>query len=469
MLINDNQRIQYIYFLLSGIVASSLLILAYVSLTTRADEKLQNDIRVMQLSLDLIKPSSLMWTYDNSWRSIGYSGMKHKIYSAYFDRRTDILDYPYKSDYGIAIGSIRIIAILPRRFRDEVSCVLRSEDFSLAKIKAESLRPLKDHHDAIFAAYTIVCPIYKGMSDSLRIRLPHAVAITYKSNTLSKQSPTFVSISYPRDMNEMFTKSKPVLSICVAPLEANTTNALNVVEFVEMYRLLGAGHFYFYTGNISKEVADVLSFYRKQNLVDVLQWNLDDYTDDLYSRGLIAQINDCIYRARVVDNFRYAVVVGMDEILMPLKHNSLLQFMLQCDEGLTATYIFRNVFFYKSDRADSFSIPAKTQNRHLYTQTMVRRSVEILPAHMKSKFIVNTRASVDMGVERMWRAAPGYTDHILSPSVGLLFHYRDRCVNCRTALIVDYTARKFGSLLWDRVDDTCLQAFLREKGVCPKK
>ncbi|XP_073813359.1 uncharacterized protein [Musca autumnalis] len=469
MLVQDNQRVQYIYFLLSGVVASSLLILAYVSLTTRASENLQNDIKSMQLSLDLVKPTSLVWSYNNSWRNMGHSWMRHKIYSAYFDRRVEILDHPLDSTLGIAIGSVRIIAILPLYFRDQISCIFRGEDFSLMKTTAESPKPMHDHNDTTFAVYAIVCPLYRKMNESLVVRLPHAVAIKYKSNSLTNESPTFVPISYPRDMNQLFAKSKPILSVCVAPLQVNSTTALGLVEFIEMYRLLGAGHFYFYVSSYTKEVANILTHYRKLGLADILQWNLQDYQNDLYSGGIVAQINDCIYRAMTVDNFRYAVTVGLDEYLMPLKHNSLLQFMLQCDEGLTASYVFRNVFFYKKDRSDSFSIPERATNRMLITQTKVKRSLEIMPAFTNSRFIVNTHATVEMGTKRLWRAAPGYTDHVLSPTVGLLFHYRVHCINCRTVMLIDYTARKYGSLLWDRVDNACLQLFLKEKGVCPIK
>lgn len=268
-------------------------------------------------------------------------------------------------------------------------------------------------------------------------------------------------------MNQLFAKSKPILSICVAPLQLNSTSALGLVEFIEMYRLLGAGHFYFYVASYSNEMATILAYYRKLGLADVLQWDLQDHQHDLAMGGSVAQINDCIYRAMAVDNFRYAVIVGMDEYLMPLKHNSLLKFMLQCDEGLTASYVFRNVFFYKKDRSDLFSTPERATNRLLVTQTKVRRSLEVMPAFTNSRFIVNTHAVVEMGTKRLWRAAPGYTDHVLSPTVGLLFHYRNNCINCRTVMLVDYTARRFGSLLWDRVDNACLQLFLKDKGVCP--
>lgn len=272
---------------------------------------------------------------------------------------------------------------------------------------------------------------------------------------------------YPRDMDQLFAKSKPILSVCVAPLQLNSSTVLRVVEFVEMYRLLGATHFYFYCIQCSTDVASVLRHYRKHGLVDILPWNLGDSLNEVYSFGAVAHSNDCIYRAMAVDNYRYAAIVSLDEILIPLKHNSLLSFMLQCDEGLTASYVFRNVFFHKKDKGDNFSTPEKAQNRLLYTQTKVRRTLEIMPAYTNSKFIVNTRAAVNMGTERLWLAAPGYTDHILSPTVGLLFHYRDKCINCRTVMLVDYTARRFGSLIWDRVDDTCLQTFLKDKGICP--
>lgn len=268
-------------------------------------------------------------------------------------------------------------------------------------------------------------------------------------------------------MDQLFAQSKPVLSVCVSPTRLNSSDVLRLVEFVEMYRLLGATHFYIYSISSVGEIARVLSFYRDKGLADILHWNVNDYMDDLSAAGEVAQINDCIYRAMVVDNYRYAAIVGLDEILMPLKHNSLKHFLLQCDEGLTSAFVFRNVFFYRRDRNDAFSIPAKTRNTKLYTQNKVRRSQEIMPAYAASKFIVNTHAIVEMGTSRAWRPAPGYTDHILLPSVGILFHYRDKCINCRGVLIVDYTARRFGSLLWDQVDDTCLHVFLTDKGMCP--
>jgi len=92
-------------------------------------------------------------------------------------------------------------------------------------------------------------------------------------------------------------------------------------------------------------------------------------------------------------------------------------------------------------------------------------TLEVLPAYVRSKVVVNARAIVEMGNHQVYRSAPGFADHVVHPTVGLLFHYRDKCINCKMVLIVDYTARRFGSLLFDRVDNTCLEVFLN-RGIC---
>ena len=268
-------------------------------------------------------------------------------------------------------------------------------------------------------------------------------------------------------MDQLFAQSKPILSVCVGPLQANYSDVLRVVEFVEMYRIMGATHFYFYHMDCTADVLRVLNYYRDQGLAEILDWNLKDLEEDIHYFGIVAQYNDCVYRANVVDNYRYAAIVDFDEILIPFKHNSLSQFLRQCDEGLTSAFVFRNVFFYNKDSEDRFSVPEKTINRRLYTQTKIRRNMEILPAYTRSKCIVNTRAIVEMGNHKVWVNAPGYADHVVHPSVALLFHYRDKCINCKAVLSLDYTARKYGSLLWDRVDDVCLHVFLSAKGLCP--
>ncbi|XP_039953878.1 uncharacterized protein LOC120770453 isoform X2 [Bactrocera tryoni] len=428
----------------------------------RVDSKLREDLSSLQQSYIYIKPS---WGYNNSWRQIG-SKANHLIYSAYFDDRLDVLETINDHNTKVPIGSLRIIAILPREFKETITCTIRFEDFVDKSIPIGKVQPLMEHHDHKYAAYSFMCPLYVNRN-STTIHLPQSVAISYPSNRLSQLSPTFVPISYPRDVDQLFAMSRPVVSVCVGPLQQNYSNVLRVAEFVEMYRILGARHFYFYHLSASEEVMRLLRHYQSEGIVDVLQWNVpDELLSQVHYGGIMAQINDCVYRAMVVDNYRYAATVDLDEVLVPLKHNSLAIFLRQCDEGRTSAYVFRNVFFYNLDINDSFSLPAHTHNRFLYSQMKVRRTLEVMPTHQRSKCIVNTQSIIEMGNHFVWRNVPGYTETTMPLSVGLLFHYRDQCINCKAPLMVDYTARRFGSLIWDRVDETCGQVFT-ESGICP--
>ncbi len=68
-------------------------------------------------------------------------------------------------------------------------------------------------------------------------------------------------------------KQSDNLAVCFGPAHHNFDNALRVVEFVEMYRLLGATKFYFYNCSISGDVDKVFRYYEEQGLAQILNWN----------------------------------------------------------------------------------------------------------------------------------------------------------------------------------------------------
>lgn len=69
----------------------------------------------------------------------------------------------------------------------------RSEDNILSEVKAE-LTTLVEHHSHKFAAFAVVCPLYKENINNLKVHREQAVAIQYMSNSLSHTSPTFIPI-----------------------------------------------------------------------------------------------------------------------------------------------------------------------------------------------------------------------------------------------------------------------------------
>ena len=64
------------------------------------------------------------------------------------------------------------------------------------------------------------------------------------------------------------------MNVCVQPLHSGYNRALWFVEFIEMYRLLGADHFYFYDHSPGPEIKRILQYYEEKGLVTLLSWNL---------------------------------------------------------------------------------------------------------------------------------------------------------------------------------------------------
>jgi len=130
----------------------------------------------------------------------------------------------------------------------------------------------------------------------------------------------------PRSKNS----TTPFLTVCVKPLHFRYDRALWLIEFIEMYKLLGANHFVFYNKSVGDSVSRVLRHYADEKLVSLLPWNLPLRSQrHIRTEGLFAALNDCSYRS--MHRFQYAALVDLDEFLIPRKHYNLTRLMAQID------------------------------------------------------------------------------------------------------------------------------------------
>ena len=63
----------------------------------------------------------------------------------------------------------------------------------------------------------------------------------------------------------------PNLAVCIKPLFKEFNRALNVVEFIEFYKLLGATHFVFYNLSIGDNVEKVLHHYHTKGEATIMK------------------------------------------------------------------------------------------------------------------------------------------------------------------------------------------------------
>uniref|UniRef100_A0A914CXE7 Glycosyltransferase family 92 protein n=1 Tax=Acrobeloides nanus TaxID=290746 RepID=A0A914CXE7_9BILA len=128
-------------------------------------------------------------------------------------------------------------------------------------------------------------------------------------------------------------KTKPResgLSVCVAPLYW-FSNWPRLIEFIEIWRVLGASKFYFYYQSVTREVYEIFKEYEKLGIVEAMKaevmptdkesgFNPDSW---LFRIGDRLFQNDCLMRAKT----KFAPYVDVDEMLIPQNNQTLLEFL----------------------------------------------------------------------------------------------------------------------------------------------
>lgn len=63
--------------------------------------------------------------------------------------------------------------------------------------------------------------------------------------------------------------------VCVnQPLHHNYNRTLRLVEFVEIYKMMGASKFYVYNDASTSSVQKVLQYYQNEGIMDVFEWSV---------------------------------------------------------------------------------------------------------------------------------------------------------------------------------------------------
>lgn len=314
------------------------------------------------------------------------------VYSAYYDARD--IKWPVVRVIGVTqrIGSNHVKC---RMFFDEKIVSLHVSDNRITKKPTGKKRQVKpyfdvsaniaiigEHHDQNYSACFVMCP--------LNVHLFFANSPSDSSEPTEKVIPTYVSIIPFDSENVKVTNRLPVINsknggtgtypvnttnigMCVAPVHSFYNSTLEIIEFVELYKILGVTRFTIYNHTMSDEVSCVLNHYiEKENSVSVMPWNLIIESNiDVHNKGFLAYINDCLYRN--MNDFHYLIPLDLDEFIIPHIHDTIpdmLQYLnynqnlIKSGKILSAaqerrfreksgrhlslpfTYVFQNAFFF---------------------------------------------------------------------------------------------------------------------------
>ncbi|XP_073514022.1 uncharacterized protein [Phyllobates terribilis] len=261
-------------------------------------------------------------------------------------------------------------------------------------------------------------------------------------------------------------------TVCISTLFGQYNNVLQMMQGIEMYRLLGASRVTIYNTSCSPAVDKVLRYYSQQGIVEVIQWPIDQHlltsSEWRYAAGLTSQLgyfgqtatlNDCIYRNMY--RSRYVLLNDMDEIIIPIKHWDWTSMMADLQNQLPSTSVFciENHVFptdIKESRFDLWNdVPGTNILKHLFREPIDKTVFN------DRKLIVNPRHVFQTSIHSVLKLKG--TSRNLPQNVAITFHCtRSRRPNMpQEHLIRDQTLRRYNQSLVPNVHKVVNHLFSR--------
>ena len=378
-------------------------------------------------------PNITIATENYNFRQI-FSGIY--LYSAFFDSReeTNVLRF-------ILIGRTKNVVNL--------WCLLRRNDSSEVFSSEVQFYSTCESHMKDNSVYLCSCEVPVDFGRVLRVNL-----------TDNENQGNPVSVDVVSDIQEPPFKFK--LATCVPPLFGNI-NILRLAEFIELSKMLGTEHLYFYYNSKESEndIHQLLEYYSGLGLVTVFPWNLTMESHEIWYHGQSAAIWDCLFR-----NIRVSELVSfndIDEFIVPKKtstwdamlpslHEIAREALSEKEE--VAVFSFQSVFFDSNFRngdpsvVDEFS-QLLTVNVTLRTSTVSR---------VRTKMIVYPLKVFELGIHHLSKPLDEHFKSVLIPEdVALIHHYRtcdwNYGMNC-DRIVKDDSMHKYKRKLLKRVRTT---------------
>ena len=270
---------------------------------------------------------------------------------------------------------------------------------------------------------------------------PYAVSVVL--NTACAQPLNILPVTSPSPI-----ATRRNFTVCVAPLHFNDSNTNNeLIEWIELNRILGADFFVFYNYSVTQLENSVLSYYSKRGLAEVLPWNLLLTEQTIHYYAQMAAINDCIFRHRM--NTIFIAIFDLDEFIIPRNSEDFTWYDMLERLPKASSYVFRNVFFpiqweYRRNN---------TLNASTVLDTVKRESF-VWPFSKRTKMILDPKVVNISGIHFVWEHTEGYKVNVRK-DIGLLHHYRDwNSTTGNLNFVTDTTVWKYREFLMEQVDKT---------------
>ena len=200
-----------------------------------------------------------------------------------------------------------------------------------------------------------------------------------------------------------------------------------LIEWIKLTMLLGVEHFTFYNESMSKRTGQVLSYYSKRGLAEVMPWQSPtelQKNSHCHYHDQLAAINDCLYRNRNLTE--YLAFNDLDEYIIPRDQDTLTWADMMSKLKYGNSYSFRNTFFWR--KWSEKGITSKNNNSdNLLTMSVLKHANYTFPNRKRSKVIIRPEMVEIMHIHFVAQDVSGAeeTANGVNINIGLLHHYRN--------------------------------------------
>nr|CAH7759575.1 unnamed protein product [Callosobruchus chinensis] len=273
---------------------------------------------------------------EGSWQNVNGTKYKFFVFSAFFDQRRK----------GQRI--IRVIGATKTRGPERVWCRLWykiGDGNSTAHISVTvpaKVWAIRENWNLKYSACFATCALPAN-----RTTIPSTVSVV-----AHPRDPPGNLLVVHNGNNETHTPPPGYkFGVCVKPLHFDYNREIQMLEFLELNRLLGVEHFTFYNHTIGPQVSCILRDYETNGMVRLLPWRLNMVSQkEIRTEGLFAALNDCMYRSMY--KFTHVALIDLDEYIVPRYNYTLPQLVEVCEFGgddciKTTSVVDRTAYRYK--------------------------------------------------------------------------------------------------------------------------
>ncbi|CAD6194837.1 unnamed protein product [Caenorhabditis auriculariae] len=210
-------------------------------------------------------------------------------------------------------------------------------------------------------------------------------------------------------------------SICLAPLYGDEPKWMQIVEFIEHYKLQGADHFYIYLIEVSPYDRIILDDYVRTGEIDlIILHDRFERPDWLFH---MVEVFDCLQRSKY--HSKWSAFIDIDErMVMNTAGNTVANYLHNITDPKVGNVKWRVQTVLKTD--DS---PAKYENdSQLFSELIFMKYLDTMPVEnpgVRQKCIVRPEMIGAMAIHSPSAMYPGTKEVSMKAENGVVRHYRN--------------------------------------------